>query len=103
MTQIAQPPGPPPAKNMVWIPGGTYRLGSDDFYPEERPVYHVSVDGFWMDQYTVTVDEFRRFVKATGYVTVAERPLDPADYPDADPALLVPGALVFQKRQGRWT
>ena len=61
------------------------------FYPEERPVHEVAVDGFWIDEHQVTVAEFRRFVKATGYVTMAERPLDPADYPDADPALLVPG------------
>ena len=62
-----------------------------------------TVDGFWMDEHPVTVAEFRRFVKATGYITVAERPLDPADYPDADPALLVPGSLVFHKtpRPGR--
>jgi formylglycine-generating enzyme required for sulfatase activity len=53
-----------------------------------------------MDQYPVTVAEFRRFVKATGYVTVAERPLDPAEYPGAQPDLLVPGSLVFRKTQG---
>src|SRR5262245_58661009 len=94
------PPGPPPAKNMVWVPAGAFQMGSDDFYPEEKPVRPVSVDGFWMDQYLVTVADFRRFVKATGYVTVAERPLKPDDYPDADPALLVPGALVFQKSRG---
>jgi formylglycine-generating enzyme required for sulfatase activity len=93
-------PGPAPAKNMAWIPGGTFLMGSDDFYPEERPAHRVSVDGFWMDQYPVTVAEFRRFVKATGYVTVAELPLDPADYPDADPDLLVPGSLVFKKTHG---
>jgi sulfatase modifying factor 1 len=85
---------------MVWIPGGTFRMGSDDWYPEERPVHPVSVDGFWMDDHQVTVAEFRRFVKATGYVTMAERPLDPADYPDADPSLLVPGSLVFQRTRG---
>ena len=68
-----------PAKDMVWIPGGTFRMGSEDFYPEERPVHTVSVDGFWMDEHQVTVAEFRRFVKATGYRTTAERPLDPAD------------------------
>ncbi len=85
---------------MVWIPGGTFRMGSDDWYPEERPVHPVSVDGFWMDDHQVTVAEFRRFVKATGYVTMAERPLDPADYPDADPTLLVPGSLVFQRTRG---
>ena len=85
---------------MTWIPGGTFRTGSADFYPEERPVHRVTVDGFWMDRHPVTVKEFERFVTATGYVTVAERPLAPADYPDADPDLLVPGSLVFQPTQG---
>jgi sulfatase modifying factor 1 len=87
-------------KDMVWIPGGEFRMGSEDWYPEERPIHTVSVDGFWMDEHAVTVAEFRRFVKATGYVTLAERPLDPAMYPDADPSLLVPGALVFQRTKG---
>ena len=75
-------------------------MGWADFYPEERPVHQVTVDDFWMDERTVTVAEYRRFVTATGYVTVAERPLDPADYPDADPALLVPGSLVFHRHEG---
>jgi formylglycine-generating enzyme required for sulfatase activity len=70
---------------MTWIPGGTFLMGSADFYPEERPVHQVTVDGFWMDRDPVTVTEFRRFVTATGYLTVAERPLAAADYPDADP------------------
>jgi sulfatase modifying factor 1 len=87
-------------RNMTWIPGGTFRMGSADFYPEERPVHRVTVDGFWMDEHPVTVAEFRRFAKATGYVTVAERPLAPADYPDADPAVLVPGSLVFHRTPG---
>jgi formylglycine-generating enzyme required for sulfatase activity len=86
---------------MVWIPGGAFHMGSDRFYPEERPVHRVSVDGFWMDQFQVTNDDFRRFVDATGYVTVAERPLDPRDYPDADPTLLVSGSLLFHKTNGR--
>jgi formylglycine-generating enzyme required for sulfatase activity len=85
----------PPAKNMTWVPEGTFAMGSEDFYPEERPVHRVSVDGFWMDEHPVTVAEFRRFVKATGHVTEAERGPDAADYPDADPELLVPGSLVF--------
>ena len=89
-----------PAANMVWIAGGTFRMGSDDFYPEERPVHEVTVDGFWMDDHPVTAAEFRRFVKATGHVTVAEQPLNPNDYPDADPRLLVPGSLVFQRTPG---
>ena len=88
---------------MVRVPGGTFLMGSEDFYPEERPVHRVAVDGFWMDAHPVTDAEFRRFVRATGYVTVAERPLDPADFPDADPTLLVPGSLVFRKPPGRST
>src|SRR6187401_3699004 len=87
-------------RDMRWITGGTFRMGSADHYPEERPVHDVAVDGFWMDVHQVTVREFRRFVKATGYVTVAERPLEPADYPDADPDLLVPGSLVFRATPG---
>src|SRR6476661_3690036 len=89
-----------PLEDMAWIPGGMFLMGSEDFYPEERPVHRVSVDGFWMDEHAVTNAEFRRFVKSTGYVTVAERPLDPSQYPDADPKLLVPGALVFRKTRG---
>ena len=77
-------------------------MGSDDFYPEERPVHEVAVDGFWIDHHPVTNAEFRRFVKATGYVTVAEQAPDPADYPDADPDLLVPGraGLPAERRAG---
>jgi formylglycine-generating enzyme required for sulfatase activity len=85
-----------PAKNMVWVPEGSFLMGSEQFYPEERPVRRVSVDGFWMDEHPVTVAEFRRFVKATGYVTWAEIAPDADDYPNADPELLVPGSLVFQ-------
>src|SRR4051794_37927892 len=91
----------PPFKDMVWIPGGTFLMGSNSFYPEERPVHHVTVDGFWMDAHSVTNAAFRRFVKATGYVTLAERPPDPASYPDVDPRLLVPGSLVFRKPRQR--
>jgi formylglycine-generating enzyme required for sulfatase activity len=94
------PSGAPPRKNMTWVPGGTFLMGDGRFYPEERPVHRVTVDGFWMDEHPVTNAEFRRFVKATGYVTMAERPPDPADYPDADPALLVAGSLVFQRSSG---
>jgi formylglycine-generating enzyme len=87
-------------KNMVELPGGTFRMGSDRFYPEERPVHDVTVEPFWIDRHPVTVAEFRRFVKATGHVTWAERAPDAADYPDADPELLVPGSLVFRKTDG---
>jgi formylglycine-generating enzyme required for sulfatase activity len=88
-------------KNMVHVPGGTFRMGSEEFYPEERPVHTVSVDAFWIDEHLVTVADYRRFVKATGYLTYAERPLDPAMYPGADPDLLVPGSLVFRQTRGR--
>ena len=87
-------------KNMVWIPGGEFLMGSEDFYPEEKPVHRVRVDGFWMDKYQVTNAQFGAFVEATGYVTMAERKPDPAQYPDADPALLVPGSLLFRKTVG---
>src|SRR6186997_2219693 len=85
---------------MVPVPGGTFAMGSEDFYPEERPVRQVTVSGFLMDARQVTAAEYRRFVRETGYVTVAERPLDPADYPDADAELLVPGSLVFRETAG---
>jgi sulfatase modifying factor 1 len=92
--------GHQPHKNMTWVPPGGFLMGSADFYPEERPVRQVEVDGFWMDDHPVTVAEFRRFVRATGHVTVAERQPDPAQYPDADPALLLPGSLVFFPTHG---
>jgi formylglycine-generating enzyme required for sulfatase activity len=96
MSTVPPAPGLPPDKGMTWIPGGTFLMGSDRTdYPEEGPPHYASVDGFWIDQTTVTAAQFRRFVKATGYVTVAERPLDPSDYPNIDPALLVAGSLVF--------
>jgi formylglycine-generating enzyme len=85
---------------MLWIPGGTFRMGSEDFYPEERPVHEVSVDGFWMDRYIVTNNLFSRFVEATGYKTLAERDLNPADFPGAPLENLVPGSMVFKKTRG---
>jgi formylglycine-generating enzyme required for sulfatase activity len=100
MDSLETPNAPGTAEGMVWIRAGAFQMGSEDFYEEERPVRHVEVDGFWIDPHPVTVAEFRRFVKATGYVTVAERPPEPAHYPDADPALLVPGSLVFQRPRG---
>jgi sulfatase modifying factor 1 len=82
---------------MAWIEGGTFLMGSDDAYPEEAPVRPASVDGFWIDRHPVTNRDFNRFVQETGHVTLAERPADPDDYPDADPALLVPSSSVFVK------
>jgi formylglycine-generating enzyme required for sulfatase activity len=80
---------------MVRLPGGDFTMGSDRFYAEERPVRPARVAGFWIDPYPVTNAEYQSFVAATGYVTLAERAPDPALYPDADPALLVAGSLVF--------
>lgn len=85
---------------MVRVPGGEFLMGSDDFYPEERPAHRVAVDGFWIDRGPVTVADFAAFVAVTGHVTVAERRPDPADYPGVDPALLVPGSLVFRRPPG---
>ena len=90
----------PPHAGMVWIPGGTFRMGSEDFYPEERPVHEISVDGFWMDSFEVTSEQFAQFVAETGYKTVAERDLNAADYPGAPPENLVPGSLLFHKTRG---
>ncbi len=85
---------------MAWIPPGTYRVGSDRHYEEEAPAYDVTVPGFFIDTCAVTNAAFAAFVAATGYVTVAERPLDPASYPGVEPALLRPGALVFHMTDG---
>ncbi|MEM9166385.1 MAG: formylglycine-generating enzyme family protein [Planctomycetota bacterium] len=110
-TQTNQaPPG------MVWIPGGAFMMGSDrpDALPEERPAHRVSVDGFFMDTHEVTNAAFTEFVEATGYVTVAERPIDweilkqsvppgTAKPPDDQ---LQPGSVVFyqptERAQGGW-
>jgi len=101
VTRVAEIAVAEAAEQMAWLPGGTFAMGDERFYPEERPVRSVSVDGFWMDTHPVTAADFRRFVRETGYVTVAERPLASEDYPDADPALLKPGSLVFRKTAGR--
>ena len=85
---------------MVRIPGGTCRMGSDHHYPEEAPARQATVGAFWMDPRVVTNAEFARFVDATKHVTVAERPVDPAQYLDAKPELLIPSSVVFQKAAG---
>jgi formylglycine-generating enzyme required for sulfatase activity len=85
---------------MIWIPGGTFRMGSDHHYIEERPAHKVEVDGFWMDRYPVTNDRFRTFVEATGHVTFAEIPPKAEDYPGALPEMLYSGSLVFFKPEG---
>ncbi len=80
---------------MVKVEGGDFAMGSEDFYPDEAPVRRVSVDGFWIDPQPVTNSRFSAFVEATGFVTEAEKPPDPAMYPEAAPEDLVPGGLVF--------
>jgi formylglycine-generating enzyme len=90
-----------PPQDMVWIPGGTFLMGSDKHYPEEAPVHKKRVEGFWMDKYTVTNEQFARFVDATGHSTLAERPADPDNYPGAKPELLQPSSVVFHKPASR--
>ena len=80
---------------MVFISGGTFRMGSDKHYPEERPVHSVTVNGFWIDRTPVTNRDFRKFVEATGYVTFAEIAPDAKDYPGALPHMLKAGSMVF--------
>src|SRR5262245_33824947 len=87
--------------DLCFVPAATFRMGSDHHYPEEAPAHVVTVDAFWMDRYTVTNRDFQRFVQATGHVTLAERPVDPALYPGAKPELLVPSSVVFVKPAGR--
>lgn len=93
-------PDEAPGPTMRWIPEGTFLMGSENHYPEESPAVKVAVDGFWMDETTVTNRQFAEFTEATGYVTVAEKAPDPAMYPGADPALLVPGSITFDKPPG---
>ena len=90
-------PGRAPFERMVWIPGGTFMMGSNAHYPEEAPAHLVTVEGFWMDQYTVTNAQFSKFVEKTGHVTLAERAPKAEDYPGAKPELLVPASVVFSK------
>ena len=87
-------------QDMVEIPARSFRMGSETFYPEEAPVRRVELSDFAIDQSPVTVSQFARFVEETGYTTLAERAPDPADYPDADPSLLVAGSAVFHPTPG---
>ncbi len=82
---------------MVYIPGGTFQMGSETMRPEERHVRSVHVDAFWMDRHEITNAQYRQFVEATGYVTVAERGLDAASHPQMSADLLAPGSVVFIK------
>src|SRR5436190_3944552 len=97
------PTGPP--AGMVWIPGGEFAMGAAEMpgmndvgmqaTEDSRPVHRVAVDGFWMDATEVTNEQFARFVKATGYVTLAERTPRAEDFPGAPASTLVPGSVIF--------
>lgn len=103
------PPGPAP-EGMVWIPGGEFSMGTDDprgqfcggpdAMPDARPIHRVQVDGFWMDRTEVTNEQFEKFVKATGHVTVAEKAPTQEEFPDAPPENLVAGSTVFTPTPG---
>jgi formylglycine-generating enzyme len=100
-------PGKAP-KGMVWIPGGEFSMGCKvpsagactmatmNAVNDAQPIHRVYVDGFWMDRTDVTNEEFAQFVKATGYVTVAERTPTKDEFPNAPPENLVAGSLVFR-------
>jgi formylglycine-generating enzyme required for sulfatase activity len=88
------------ADDFAWITEQTTLLGSDAHYAEEAPAREVAVDGFWMQRHQVTNAQYAAFVDATGYVTLAERPPNAADYPDAPPENLQPGSMVFHRTPG---
>ena len=98
-------PGQPVPEGMVWIPGGEFSMGAMDppagteagmhAAADARPIHRVYVDGFWMDQNDVTNAQFEKFVRATGYVTIAERKPRSEDFPRAPPENLVAGSVVF--------
>jgi sulfatase modifying factor 1 len=94
--------GPPSSvtNRLVHIPGQTAMLGSDDHYPEEAPAREVTVGDFWIQPHLVTNAQFAEFVDATGFLTVAERPLDPVNYPGAPAENLQPGSMVFTRTRG---
>jgi formylglycine-generating enzyme len=105
IANAAMPSGAPP-EGMVWIPGGEFSMGAQDppdmndavgmqATTDSRPIHRVYVDGFWMDKTEVTNEQFAAFVKATGYVTVAERTPRAEDFPGAPPENLVAGSVVF--------
>ncbi len=83
--------------DMAWVAGGSFLMGSEEFYPEEGPIRRVTVKGFWIDKYPVTNAQFRHFVECTRYITVAERVPLPECYPGVGAEPLVPGSLVFRR------
>ena len=94
----SKPSGPSPA-GMIWIPGGQFWMGADDDHmPDTKPWHRVYVDGYWMDKTEITNEQFARFVKATGYVTVAEIKPRAEDYPQARPENLFPARSSSRRR-----
>ena len=89
-----------PAPDLQWIPDQTFRMGSDRHYREEKPQHFARVDGFWLERHPVTNAAFAAFVGETGYRTVAERALNPADFPGAPAENLQPGSMVFTGSPG---
>ena len=105
-TKVASSPSPGTTpEGMVWVPGGTFSMGCQDPrgipyggdkpMADARPIHSVTVDGFWIDTTEVTNEEFNKFVEATDYVTIAEIPPRPEDFPGAPPEKLVAGSIVF--------
>ena len=96
------------APGMTFVPAGTFAIGSEQHQPEERFTHVARVDGFWIDRHEVTNAPFKKFVDETGYVTVAERPVDPKSHRDWPRDMLVPGSVVFappkeaKGEDGRW-
>ena len=86
--------------DLIELPGGAFRMGSTSFYPEEAPIHTATVAAFAIECHPVTNAQFAQFVEDTGYLTVAERPLDPALYPGVAPEDLLPGALIFRSTPG---
>jgi formylglycine-generating enzyme len=93
-------PTVPATRDVSVLDGGLFVMGSDQHYPEEAPTHRVRVDAFAIDRHEVTNSRFAAFVADTEYVTVAERPLDPSDYPGAPAENLVPGSMVFTPTAG---
>lgn len=83
-------------RNMAWVPAGSFTMRLDKL-TDVQPAHGVHVDGFWMDEHEVSNAQFALFVEATGYQTVAERALDPVDFPTVPLDMLVPGSYVFTK------
>ena len=100
LSEVGAQPQRADPRGMIHIEGGTFRMGSDRHYPEEAPTHLATVDGFWIDRTPVTNRDFRAFVNATNYVTFAEMPPDPKDYPGALPHMLRAGSLVFRPPKG---